>query len=357
MLAAPKNPREVLELLARIDDTGDLDALFDKVDWSEITRGQFYQIVFGRLPETASLAVPPKDWSPRPHATAAVSSPEFQIGIRERILAAFPEKRRLIFIHIPKCAGTDLYEGVAARFPRVYEDLSNSEWISGGKFFLYLRNLVVRLRESDSIFIHGHVPLSWYINRNLYRFGDRIFTVVRNPIDIMLSQVNYVFKRFFEAPSVAFKPDVKRWSGFLGLESFDRNAPTETLVQLGLRMLRDQRIVPPNYLCTYLGKRTAESALEAVGRTDIEITDVERYCDWLGENWGLQTTYANKSRRILSTEHLDEADVDYLASISHEDTVLYERILAALERSGANSIRGSDLFAPAADRALSNRKS
>jgi hypothetical protein len=341
MLATPKNPREVFELLAGIDDTGDLGALFDKVDWSGITRGQFYQIVFGRLAETACLAISPKDWSPRRHAIAAVSSAEFQTTIRERILAAFPEKRRLIFIHIPKCAGTDLYEGASARFPRIYEDLSRPQWIHGGEFFLYLKNFVAMLRESDSIFVHGHVPLSWYIDKNLFRFDDRVFTLVRDPLDIMLSQVNYVLKRFFEEPTLKVH-DVKVWGGFLGIEQFDLDAP---VVELGLRILRDQRIVPPNYLCTYLGTGTAESALEAAGRTDIEITDVARYSDWLSQTWGLQTRRSNRSPRIVTLDNLGKADIDHLRSISHEDAVLYERILAALKRSGANSIHGTELFA------------
>jgi hypothetical protein len=344
MIATPRNPREVLELLATLDGKGDLDALFNQVDWSGITRGQFYQIVFGRMPETANAAIAPQGWSPKEHAIDAVTSDEFQREIRERILAAFPEKRRLIFVHIPKCAGTDLIEGLTPRFPRVYEDLSIPRWVHGPKFFLYLKNFVAMLPESDSIFVHGHVPLPWYIDKNLCRFGDRVFTVVRDPLDILISQVNYVLKRFLDHPTLSL-PDVKIWAEFLGIDSFDVDVPFEKFVEMGRRMLYDQRIVPPNYLCTYLGTGTAGSALEAACRSNIEITDIARYSEWLSQTWGLATRRSNRSPRIVSLERLDKGDIAYLRSISHEDTVLHERILAALERSGTNSIHGTELFA------------
>jgi hypothetical protein len=350
VLAPPRNSRETSELLAQLDDTGDLNALLDQVEWAGVGPIQIYQAMFDRLPEKALLAVPSDGYSARKHAQAALTSPEYQKGIRERLLMAFPEKRRIVFVHIPKCAGTDLYESLSRRFPRLYEDLSERHWINGAKFFLYLRNFVIKMREFDSIFVHGHVPLVWYLDRELLRYTDHLFTVVREPLSIVISQVNYVFKRFFEAPLLR-DPDNRIWGNALGIEIFDRETPHEKLIEMGLRMLRLPEIVQPNFLCNYLGRGTAESAVDTAARCDIEITDTSCYSAWLAEKWGMQTTHANKSKPILSITDIPAADRLYLESITKEDAILYQRILHQLQGNGGSSIRGTELFKAVASHA------
>jgi hypothetical protein len=51
-----------------------------------------------------------------------------QARVVEMILNAHPEKQRLIFVHIPKCAGTDLTANLGTRYPVVHQTLADSNW-------------------------------------------------------------------------------------------------------------------------------------------------------------------------------------------------------------------------------------
>ena len=56
-----------------------------------------------------------------------IVAPSEQPRIVEMILNAHPEKRRLIFVHIPKCAGTDLTANLGTRYPTVHQTLADFE--------------------------------------------------------------------------------------------------------------------------------------------------------------------------------------------------------------------------------------
>ncbi len=256
---------------------------------------------------------------------------------------AFPEKRRVVFIHIPKCAGSDLNRALAGKYPGVYLDLTAPHWTPQRQFITYLKEFVRKLQDVDSIFVFGHVQLQWYLDMNLCRFGDEIFTVVRNPREIAISHAHYVFKRFFEDP-LRKSPDSREWTNYIGINGVAPETPRSTLIEIGLRILHDQRIVRPNYLCNYLGRGTADSALQAAARLDIEVTDTTRYSAWLNEKWGVQTVTANKSIPILSLCDLGKSDLQYLEEITTEDNVLYRRVMDRLENGSSYSIYGTDLF-------------
>ena len=57
-----------------------------------------------------------------------IVAPSDQPRIVEMILNAHPEKRRLILVHVPKCAGTDLTANLGTRYPVVHQTLANSNW-------------------------------------------------------------------------------------------------------------------------------------------------------------------------------------------------------------------------------------
>jgi hypothetical protein len=345
MIPAPRTQRQTFELFAELGDDGDLNGLLEKIEYSGVTPRQAYLAVLGRLPESAALSTVPANYMPRDQIGQALASGEFQALIRENILRAFPDKKRLIFIHIPKCAGTDLVDALAARYPRITEHLSGPQWFAGKDLYLYLRNLARHLKEADAILFHGHVPLMWFLEQGFHRLDDSYFTVVRHPVDIMISQVNYVLKRFYETPRFR-QPDSREWADMLGLTVFDRNMPREEMIALGLRILRDPRIVTPNCLCSYLGAGTEASAADLMARFDVEVTDVSRYDRWLKERWGTDTARKNTSKPILTRDAISDEDKAYAESICKEDMALYRRIMERLDTGTALSIRGLQLFQP-----------
>jgi hypothetical protein len=54
-----------------------------------------------------------------------LESEEFQQNIVGLILNSYPEKRRLIHIHIPKCAGTHLRARLELKYPTVRKGLGS----------------------------------------------------------------------------------------------------------------------------------------------------------------------------------------------------------------------------------------
>ena len=61
---------------------------------------------------------------------------------------------------------------------------------------------------SDALFVYGHIKLTWLISQDLVRPFDDCFTIVRDPEEMVLSQVNYVLTRFFARPQSVAAADV-----------------------------------------------------------------------------------------------------------------------------------------------------
>jgi len=274
----------------------------------------------------------------------AIESEEFQQNIVHLILSAYPEKRRLIHIHIPKCAGTHLRARLEVKYPTVCRALEAAIWTPKPFLFETLRQIATSIPFSDAIFVHGHTSISWYLENKLCRPTDFAFAVVRNPLEIIVSQVNYVVTRFLEDPDF-LDPDTGEWSGLLGLAptAFDRSP--EGLANLARRILREPSLLTRNPLCEYLGDGDFESALSAILRSNIEITDLARYDLWFEEKFGIPTGMReNVSEKILKISELEVGDINLLQKlVDDEDKKLYEMISAGLDKSGALSVGGADL--------------
>ena len=151
---------------------------------------------------------------------AALSSGEFQSQLAARLVRAFPEKRRLFYVHIPKCAGVELASHLISRYPSINTNLLDPVLTSRPEeLFLAIKHVVLEIAVSDTIFISGHTHLGTYQswNGNGIRYEDEVFTVVREPIDQIVSQINYVLTRIFtgEGPVPL---DTKGWRVEFGVD-------------------------------------------------------------------------------------------------------------------------------------------
>jgi hypothetical protein len=340
-LPAPRTFRDTLRLLRHHQNSRDLDHLLQRVDWSGVSPRQIYHAFLGRPPERAQFAIPGPNWTPQAHARLIMELEEFRTSLLSRIADSLPGRQRLLFVHIPKCAGTDLEITLGQRHPKLMSwDIEPNR--------LNAEQLAARVAEfmshpGETIFIGGHLRLKWFLDQQLYRFRDRIFTVVRHPRDIALSYANYVVRRFADNPKLT-DSDTSTWAKPLGLERFDRDMTAEERAALALRVLRNPAIVPSNVICTYLGDGDFASAIEMMARVDIEISATSRYDAWIGEAWGIKPhEKLNASPRILTWDQLDPADRDRIERTTAEDVRLYERVMERLERAGRNSVTGPEL--------------
>jgi hypothetical protein len=90
---------------------------------------------------------------------------------------------------VPKCAGTDLRIGLSTRYPALDVGLGRADWTSSQQLFAIIQQVAMGLRFADTILLHGHIRIVVAINSEIVRPIDKIITVIRDPVEIILSNV------------------------------------------------------------------------------------------------------------------------------------------------------------------------
>ena len=86
--------------------------------------------------------------------------------------------------------------------------------------------------------------------------------------------------------------------------------------------------IPRNALCHFLGRNTAESALDMIRESGIEISETSRYSKWAQATWGLSfTTRHNASKSFVT---LDELPADTVKHLCAADAALYPELMKEL---------------------------
>jgi hypothetical protein len=251
-------------------------------------------------------------------------TPADQPSIVEKLLNAHPDKRRLVFVHIPKCAGTDLSANLEKLYPAaIHDTLSHPAWTPPGTLQAAVNAIEAKIAQSDHILVHGHIRLRWVINRKIARPGDRLFTVVREPSEGLLSQVNYMADALLRDPG-GERTDTKGWLNRVGVADVVGWSATDVAAIA-------VRLIFKDTMCHFLGDGTADSALAAIRASNIEISDTSRYKQWAESSWGVPfTTRFNVSRKVV-----EEMPQETVATACEEDIKLHALIMQAM---------GSDLM-------------
>jgi len=340
VIPAPRTVREMLQAFALYDPKRGLPSLLNRMQHEGVTRRQIYFNTLGRAPERGRVAADGPNFNARATLTNALGGREFQTRIREIVLDAFPEKKRKIFVHIPKCAGSDLLVTLRRHYPYLHHHLALPETTEKAMLFEHLQEFAACVGISDTIAISGHVPLRWYQEKELIRFEDDVFTTIRHPHDILYSYISFILTRLVQFQG---KPrgDTTGWLTALGLTDIVPEPSAAYLTDLGGQLLRAPAVTKPNMICGNLGRGTAESALDAIIVTDIEITDVARYSDWRAAKFGYEPAKrVNPSKPLFTPDLASKADRKLISEMTGEDVVLYEKIQAKLSASGKLSVRG-----------------
>ena len=347
VLPAPQSPRELLLALRGYDKDKGLDEFLSRFDFSHVTPHQVYFSVLGRLPESARVAAMPPDYDPREQLKHMLLSSEFQGNLILHVLRAFPEKKRLFFVHVPKCAGSDLGSHLMQLYKGGYMGQLDQNPVNLLPSLLpwRLQIIVTEMQAQSTMAVVGHIGLNWLLNERLLRFGDTVFSVVRDPIDMAISKVNYTLTLLARDFSTR-NPVILDWIERLQLGEHASSLPTDPaeLKRLALLLLRDRKVTPDNNLCRFLGRGTAESALDLCASSNVELTTVTRYDAWLKARWGIGASRrVNESNKYLSRDDLGADDWAYLHELTREDQQLYARIDRALDQAAALSLPGSAL--------------
>ena len=338
---APSSLRELLRVFQHYRPEEGLDALFASVDWSGASPRQLAHAFLARPPANA----PASAFDARAEARRLFGSDEFRGDLLRRVLMAFPGRQRVLFVHLPKCAGSDFEAAMEPAHASLHDSIRWLGRYDAEALALRLRAFMRQMQEtSDTIFVGGHVPLPWYIDNELYRYNDRLITIVRHPHEIAISFTNYVLLVMQRDPEFA-TDDARSWGRLVGLESFDPTWPTATLKDLAHRIIATKELLLENPMCRLLGDGTALSAFRNLARVDIEITHVALYTAWLRARWGIERKFrANAAPRILAAGDLSGAEKARIAAACTEDMQLYTAITAKLESTGELSVTGPQIY-------------
>lgn len=338
VLPGPKEPRDWFNLLTLLEDKQGLYNLVARCDMSGRRIDQILYSVYGdSRPPTPKTEV----WNPaqaREIAYQALTSQAFQKAVKGLVLNAFPEKKRRFFIHVPKCAGTDLSAHLSVRFPAFHQSLTSRDYSSQHRLFGELSELVRILPFFDFVLVHGHMNLGDVLGAKLLRPVDEMFTTLRNPIDISLSQTNYILTRLMQdAERGAFGPDSRTWLLELGLDVTPAEVTRPMLDALRLPLLRDGSINRPDTMCEWLGGGEAAEVVDRLSELDAEVTTTRHYGGWLAGRWQIQSgTRRNESVPFLRREDLTPGDLDYLYDISIQDRQLYAEVEKRIDDAGSS---------------------
>lgn len=340
IIPLPESTREMLLSFLFFNETEGPQSITQRVDFSGATRRQIMAITLGRLPSQVGNVIEPTPYNAGGAFLKSLSSQEFQTRIREIVLSAFPEKRRLINIHIPKCAGTDLEVALRRRYPFLHHTMSIPGATPTADLFEALRLIVLGLQFSDSLALSGHVPLSWYLKQGLIRFRDDVFTTIRHPRDRIYSQISYMLTTIVKFRGT-HRYDTAGWLAAIEMTDIEPDLSPGRLVEIGRRLLRSPTIARVNGICEMLGNGTATSAVENLIIANAEITDTDRYSAWRQAKFDFSPKGKINSSEALFTEDVaDTADKRAIDELIDQDVILYELVKKRLSLTDELSVRG-----------------
>jgi len=340
-LPAPTTVRAVFELLALYDPRQGLYTLLNQVDFTAAAR---LGIDYAALLHVDRSMPTVSEWTAqtaKDRLYDALISNAFQQSIMAQVLKAYPEKQRCLFVHIPKCAGSDLTFNLAQRYPSIDRQIANPVARDKPALFDELARTLRMLRFSSEVFVRGHVNLAYYENNGLIRPSDHVFTITRDPVGIAISHVNYILTRFRnDARARRAGLDTRGWLRVLKMD-FDPDALAQIdAPALGRQILRDHRIVLHNPMCSWLGGGSAQVVLDRLDRHSVEVTNTQNYEAWLSRNWGIgRSDRRNESVKFISADTLPREDIEYLQSTNEQDYALFNEVNERLRKSGTPSVR------------------
>jgi hypothetical protein len=345
-LRAPRDPRSLFELFVTHDPAHGLEELLATLDVAGIEPRHIYHSILGRRPETLLATRKPEHYNARDHMRGALISPEFQRKIIPLMLNAYPEKQRLLFVHVPKCAGTDLRIGLSTRYPALDIGLGQPDWTSTQQLFAAIHEVALGLRFSDTILLHGHIRIAAAINAGMVRPTDRIITVIRDPVDIILSNINYIITRILDDQEAGNDaPDTQGWRRALSIDHLPPEMPEGVTARLFNTMLHHPATTVPNSICYWLGNGDVQSAIRRLVINDVEITDTQHYAAWMRGRWDVvRAVKANESRKFVTRAHIGADDFKFIESITADDREIFALLSKQIEASGQNAIFGKDII-------------
>jgi len=255
---------------------------------------------------------------------AVTSSPEFKQNFGVHVLDEFPHLQRELFIHVPKTGGNSILSRAThdPRFAVVRSPLGPISDIPDWPKYYY--DVACRLFSSASqILVHYHLQVQHIIAFRLVRPQDRIYTILREPVSLMMSYLNYVLTRVAASVGDRTPPygisDMRSAMGFGVDQKVDEHIEESVFVSILGNYL------PRNPMCGCLGATNADAAYDNLYKMGIKVYNIATL-EELFQDYNWEQAHENASHRYVSLEMLSRRALHQLHAMSYEDLLLYEKL-------------------------------
>ncbi len=356
----PTRPRELFDLFTSLGAEASLASLFQSTQLHAAEPRALTFIALNRWPNEAELASLSTPYNAQTHLRALLTRAEFRASLVRRICDAYPERPRLCFVRIPRCAGAHFLTMADQMHPILPPDLASMRRDGKPSFIPALGSYLGRFTLTKTIMLVqptlapfveatlapanpalAEAGLQWNLNPPIRRTGDRLFTILREPASLILSEVNATLDALLR-PAEVDTPAIAAWRTRLpqNLATADQAGLKHTAREI-LRQLRLR-----NPICHALADGTAAGAFNAVRLQDVELADMSHYPDWTKYTWDVEPEpAANTSTLHLTLIDLSPSEREHLDSLVAEDLRFYAPVRTALDKMDGfrNAVQGRDL--------------
>jgi hypothetical protein len=352
---APDRPRPLLELFIAMGSTASFQALRRSIDLKGVDPAVMTFAILGRWPtieETVALDDPYEAW---PHMMKMLQSDEFRRHFARRVMEAFPERRRLLFVRVPSSGGDQVMAALDAKHPVLATDLHTSHFNNPGRLAQTMGNILTRMNVSNALaLVQPRMAtfcgdpssvdpvadtLAWHIPSPPCRPGDLLFTILRDPTERALTAINSACADMRKG-STPIPLAIQQAAGLKAADAADLTP--EHWQAIGRAMLA--QTIRKNPVCHALADGTAAAALLACRQTPMQLVPLDKFRIWGRTALDVIPPSAPEPPPpILSPEDLSPSDRVTLDEATREDQILFDRLAARLKITSLPSAPGHQI--------------
>ncbi len=339
----PVAPRQLFEVFAALGMNATFPGLLRSVEHKQADPHQMVFIALGRWPTLRELADLPDPYLPGPHLTGLIRSREFRAHFVRRTCEVFPERKRLLFVRIPRNGVQSVLGMLEKRHPLLPLDLASQPYNDAVLLMQTLGTILMRMNTSNALAVaHTHMapfldtpagkaagddPFAWGTSLPPARVEDLLFPVLRDPQARALGQINALLGAWQSGERPVPAAIMARMDGGT------RRQKTGDWRQLGRDILAETLLADP--ICHALGDGTFEGSMQACSRSPIQLVALGQLNQWSRtalEN--MSSDSVAESEPILRRQDLRPADVEALEAATRHDQALYDRFARRLKETG-----------------------
>ncbi len=327
------------------------------IDWlggdlgdSDISARDIYQACLNRLPEAEVCRIRYSSGRERArHISQVINSEEFRRIFHGLLCKSYPEAQRIFFLHIPKTGGTDLRERFRGDASTLIWDVSHESDVHGAQL-AHQQFPKFQRAESKRILFTGHYDINDLFSRSSLRSSDKAFTVIRNPVDVVVSAINFVLTELERYPE---RPYAQNWNARLAMLGVEQRSEGQAWERWQIsRLLRSPDFYDEyaNLISRYLGGHDGamDSIVDNIVVADMDLVEISALESYVERYVGPRTSasYLNVSKKVIQSEgDLDLRDRIYIRDVMCSRDMNIFNFLKDFFHSGNGVITPSTCFA------------